>query len=195
MTTSSSFQPTGLTYYYYPNQNAQYQTYGYSRVPSIVDSLSGNPNYQNSGSVQNINNNGFKTPDGNSITLPDGTSVAGADFALIFQGYLYASAGAGAYTISSGKWVLDDTGLVWSGNNAYGQNWNFGNQDYYDTNDYSASTTIQLAAGELYPITIFWANLDGPGGSDFEVTTPDGVKHVDTTGLFFGACNGALFEP
>ena len=113
---------------------------------------------------------------------------------LVFQGYMYAAAGPGSYTISS---AVDDTGLVWLGpSKAYGTLWDYNNADYVCYYPNSASTTVELAAGELYPLTIMYGNGGGPGRSDFEITTPDGTVHSDTSTFFVGSCDGAaLFEP
>ena len=115
---------------------------------------------------------------------------------MIFQGYLYASAGAGSYSIISEAGVLDDTGLVWHGTEAYGSSWNYDNADYVAILPSGGSVTLELAAGEAVPITIFYANQNGPGTSNFEIVTPDGTVNTDTTPFFVGACPGAgLFEP
>lgn len=189
-----SVVPTGLSYYYYA---VAYHN-SYATVPSVVDSLSGNSGYEYSGTVQNLNSITIGY-DGASedFTLPNsGNTVPGFNFALIFQGYLYASAGAGTYTISSN---IDDVGLVWTGpNKAYGTLWNYDNADYVNEccGQPPSTTSVTLAAGEAYPVTIFFANEGGPGQSSFDITTPDGTVHTDTTPFLLGACDGqALFAP
>ena len=55
---------------------------------------------------------------------------------------------------------------------------------------------MELAAGELYPLTIMYGNGGGPGCADSEITTPDRMVHSDTSAFFVGSCDGAtLFEP
>ena len=91
---------------------------------------------------------------------------------------------------------LDDVGLVWLGNNALANNWNQGNPSYQIIlTQPTQQTSVQLAAGEAMPLTIFYANVDGPGKASFNVVTPDGTVHTDTTGFFVGGCNNNGFMP
>ena len=86
---------------------------------------------------------------------------------LIFQGFLYAAAGAGKYTILTPYDTFDDTGLIWVGDKALGNNWNYNNADFVMTlfkePRPGQEVVITLAAGEAIPVTIFFANIDGPG--------------------------------
>lgn len=115
---------------------------------------------------------------------------------LVFQGYLYAASGAGTYQIQSVNPVMDDVGLVWLGPNALGNNWTHDNANYQIIlSQPTQQTSVKLAAGEAMPMTIFYANVDGPGHASFNVITPDGTVHEDTTGFFVGGCGNAGFIP
>lgn len=192
--------PTGLAYYYFAPESYDYlPDQSFAKVPGIVNSLSGNPNYEYSGTIQNLNTiNIDGTADTSSeFTLPNSANtVPGSDFAMIFQGYLFASAGAGTYTISS---QIDDISLAWLGpNKAYGTEWNYDNRDFLNEccTGIPSTTSVTLAAGEAYPMTLFFGNANGPGSTDFNIITPDGVKHTDTSAFVIGGCDGqALFEP
>ena len=115
---------------------------------------------------------------------------------MIFQGYFYAGAGAGSYTLSSVG--VDDQALAWIGTKAYGAGWNYNNADYVGTDlpTTGASTSFTLAAGEAVPINLYYGNGGGPGRAVFTVYGPDGARYDDTTQFFVGACATAgLFQP
>lgn len=191
-------EPTGIAYYYFYPEN---YTPGdeYASVPTVVADVSGNENYEYSGTISNLNTifiayNGVSAQ---PFTLPNSdNTVPGTGFAMIFQGYLFAADGGGTYTISS---AIDDVTLIWLGpNKAYGTQWNYDNRDLLNECCTAASTTsVTLAAGEAYPLTIFYANTGGQGSTNYNIITPDGTTHHDTTPFLLGGCEGAavLFEP
>ncbi|KAL6722210.1 hypothetical protein ACLMJK_001317 [Lecanora helva] len=196
--TTNTVNPTGLSYYYYHPVDT---TSSYDSIPGVIAEVSNNNGYSHSGTVQNLNTfrNGydFGTRVYGPMILPDGTSVSAQNFGIVFQGYFYASAGAGTYTIDSTS--VDDTALAWIGpTKAYGNNWNYGNADYvaHFLQQYSTRTSFEAAAGEAIPITLFYTNVDGPGSSSFFINTPDGQQYRDTTPFLVGACASSnLFQP
>lgn len=192
-----TIEPTGIAYYFYKED----YNFDFANVRPVVNSLSGNNSYQASGKIQSLND---VASDGDTLYgLPDSPAdLPGYDFAVLFQGYLYASAGAGSYSIISHGGpgaILDDVGLIWlRPSKAYGTLWNYDNADAVNIfdDDVTTSATVNLAAGEAYPITIFFANVGGPGQADFEIKRPDGSVDLDSTPYLVGACEGTtLFQP
>ena len=90
---------------------------------------------------------------------------------------------------------LDDTGAVWVGLKAYGSNWNYGNADYVAEFPSGGSVSVTLADGEAVPINIYFENGGGQGDTAYDIVTPDGTTHSDTTPFFVGACGGVGFDP
>ncbi|KAJ9614078.1 hypothetical protein H2200_002214 [Cladophialophora chaetospira] len=183
--TVATVSPTGLAYYFYPSRNDD------SDATVEIADLSNNNGYQDSGSVMNLNS---IATGGLVLSNPDGNEYDGHDFAFIFQGYLYAADGPGVYTITSRSGYLDDNAAIWSGNNAYGNNWNPNNYDYLALFGQTKTATYTLLANDALPLTIFFANIGGPGTADFVITSPLG-KYVDTSRFFVGDCGGGNFVP
>ncbi|KAK6063769.1 hypothetical protein SCUP234_13274 [Seiridium cupressi] len=184
----SNVVPTGLTYHYASGFTFRSGTDDYANTREIVNSLSNNPGaFKNTGSIQVLND--LISDNGASMKLPDNSYVDGDSFAMIFQGYIYAAAGPGNYVLSSRLGYLDDDALVWVGEKAYGNNWNYDNSDYRVTWGTGGYTEFILAAGEAKPVTVFWTNTGGPGHADFVITGPDGL-HTDTSAFFVSDCGG-----
>ncbi|ATZ51931.1 hypothetical protein BCIN_07g04770 [Botrytis cinerea B05.10] len=100
------------------------------------------------------------------------------DFYLVIdnRGYLFAQM-TGTYTFSTTS--ADDIFFLWVGANAY-SGWTRANANLIATLTYpSQKFTINLVAGEYYPMRFLWANGDGPGLFAFSVTAPDGTTILD----------------
>lgn len=150
-----------------------------------MDNLSNNSGYIQSGTIGNINGittNGY-------VTFPDGsTDSDGIQFGFVFQGYLFAIDGPGEYSIESAN--VDDVGMVWDGDNAYENNWNFANADYFAGYGEPNGVTLTLLANEARPLNLLWMNADEGGRSSFVITGPTGTVYRDTSQLLFADCGG-----
>ena len=145
------------------------------------------------GTIQNLNSIVY---DGGAITLPGQTQPIIEDssyLALVFQGFFYAQQ-TGSYTFTSTN-ATDDWLYFWHGDVAY-RTWNDTNYDYEAFFGIGGKVTLQMKEGEVMPVTILWADGNGPGRVVLDVTLPNGSTVMDTTGLFFPPCNGSnMFLP
>ncbi|KAI9686427.1 MAG: hypothetical protein M1822_003772 [Bathelium mastoideum] len=175
--------PTGLTYY-------QYDDSSQSINPSDFQS----PDYERTGTIQNIDS--ISAPQFGPYNLPGNPPFYISGLAIVFQGYFVAAA-TGTYTFTVEP-SDDDHFWLWTGDNALGNNWQQGNQDFYHVfQDPAVSYSQNFQAGDLLPVTILWTNVGGPGSIHFDITSPDGTQVEDTTGFFAPAdtCGSNPFSP
>ena len=165
----------GLYYYEYT-----LNPYSVSEPGAIIDpSRYQDDNYYTSGSVQDLDSLVPSTED---------------TFVVVAQGFFYAQT-AGAYIFSSPN--VDDNLYFWAGG-ALGTGqapWSVTNANYQAHYPTTGAATLVLQAGELVPVSILWGNAGGPGALTFDITTPDGQTHMDTTGFFVLPCIDQDFQP
>lgn len=183
----------GLTYYTYTNN------YDFNQVnPGYDVTTFKNTNYDYTGSVRNPP--AFACSD-TSCNLPgSGTVVDYTQLTAVMQGYVYAAT-SGTYTFTTGtSGVFVDNYLgLWLGDKAY-SDWTNNNADFAAVRTSSGSVpgtyTTTMVAGELRPITLIFINGGGPASFNFQIITPDGTVHGDTSGFFVQACgSGSAFTP
>lgn len=140
----------------------------------------------------------FSCPDESRCTITNATtslSVRPTFLVINYRGYFIPSV-TGSYTFST-KYA-DDLVLLWFGSSAY-SGWtrsnvvidaNYGN---FPGDNQVHYYTIPLVAGFYYPIRIMYANSDGPGLFELDLTGPSGQPVPFTgTNLVGFSCDGIL---
>ena len=161
----------GMAYFAYPNPR--------SFAPDCINQNS--EDITAKGIVQNIN---VATGAGDYLYLPgQRRSIDASDIGVLFQGY-FKPIVDGDFTFTTTS-DTDDYGWIWIGSKAF-TGWTGSNCDAFSAyNQHSGSVTINLADGEMLPVTILWGNHLGPGHLDFTIFSASLKKVLrDTTGLF-----------
>lgn len=111
------------------------------------------------------------------VSIYGSTSLFGSFYLVIdHRGYLFAQA-TGTYTFSTQS--VDDLFLLWIGPNAL-SGWTRPNANLEgNLSNQQVTFTIDLVAGEYYPLRFMWVNGDGPGNFEFSITAPDGTIVLD----------------
>ncbi|KAH0041903.1 hypothetical protein KCU78_g879, partial [Aureobasidium melanogenum] len=180
---------TGLNYYAYQN------TYDYNNADPDFDATTfKTSNYQQSGFTTDINlmqTDNYPYSSTTSCYLPgQSASYDCGQVTVVMQGYFYAAQGAGTYTISTPNSI--DNGLYfWDYDTAFNAYSN-GNTAYQavraGSGPYSGgSTTLNLAYGEVVPVTIMWVNGGGIGAASMSITDPSLTTHSSTAGFWIPA--------
>ncbi|KAH0147946.1 hypothetical protein KCU67_g11654, partial [Aureobasidium melanogenum] len=98
--------------------------------------------------------------------------------------------GAGTYTISTPNsidnglyfWDYDTAFNAYSNDNTAYQAVRAGSGPYS-----GGSTTLNLAYGEVVPVTIMWVNGGGIGAASMSITDPMSTTHSSTAGFWIPA--------
>ncbi|KAG9690494.1 hypothetical protein KCU95_g12247, partial [Aureobasidium melanogenum] len=180
---------TGLNYYAYQN------TYDYGNAnPGFNPTTFKSSNYGQSGFTTDINlmqTQGYPYSSTTTCYLPgQSASYNCGQVTVVMQGYFYAAQGAGTYTISTPNtidnglyfWDYDTAFNAYSNSNTAYQAVRAGSGPYT-----GGSTTLNLAYGEVVPVTIMWVNGGGIGAASMSVTDPSSTTHSSTAGFWIPA--------
>ncbi|KAI9653293.1 MAG: hypothetical protein M1831_006128 [Alyxoria varia] len=153
----------GLNYYRYDT------TYSYvNSGPGIDPGNFQNNGFTLSGRLDDVNalrTVRYGEPSGTTQCELPGNGLQNCEFlVVVIQGFFFAEL-PGSYTFSTPD-TIDNDFLFYAGDYAYGNEpWTRAGAPYNAKRAgpggyYGGSTTLELAAGELVPVTMIWANVD-----------------------------------
>ncbi|CAD6448421.1 730eb83d-c379-4cb9-af08-d413e0040caf [Sclerotinia trifoliorum] len=167
----------GINFAYFSNPTL---TTGYGSSQFDVNSLNGKiPTYTGTASQIGFSN----TAAGSDVTLyPGAPSCSVEQLAIVHTGYVYARK-AGTYTFDIT--AFDDIVMGWIGSNAFGS-YSSSNADLSaaSSDTHNAVTTVSktLAAGQLVPFKVLWANGASSGSLGFTIKGPDSILLSSSSG-------------
>ena len=110
---------------------------------------------------------------------------------LDIVGYFYAPK-TGPYTFSSP--YADDLLYIWVGTQAYA-GWTASNANMYISDSQPKSFSVDMIAGQYWPVRIILANRVGDGGYTLQITAPDGSNALRPGQLVQYSCDGTTAPP
>jgi hypothetical protein len=114
----------------------------------------------------------------------------------VFQGYLHATQ-TGNYTLA--PYLGEDNALFFCGAekaySSYENNNTDGGVSCTQPAGLPHTFEYEMVAGEFLPITLIYANGDGPALNRLTITSPNGTTYPDDLDFFVPPCPNSPFVP